>query len=194
MYAANYGVVGDGVTNAAVILQDLVNTLSAAGGAHIVLPAGNIVLNDHVRADNNVTISDAGMDSTILKPLKTGIHYAETPGGQSDPIRNFHVRDLTIDGVNQIGAYKGIAMQYLIGCSFQNLRIKNTQMTGVGIDFVCDSYVANVITEDTGPFQRRHHAGRQRHRHRHRRVLIPGRVRAGHRLPRVPGETLRHHV
>lgn len=140
----------DGSTDNASIIQGYVDTLAAATGGVVVLPPGVIRTIKAVVPRNNVIIKGAGRDATIWKPEQTALLYSSAEVNQSNPIRGAGVTDLTIDGSNQIGLYKGIAWQYCVGCVFARLRIKNTQMTALGIDFLKDTIVSDVITEDSG--------------------------------------------
>lgn len=132
------------------IIQAYVDALSAAGGGVVLLPPGVIRTVAAVIPRDNVIIRGAGRDATIWKPEKTAMSYSGDGVNQANPIRGAGVTDLTIDGSNQTALYKGIAWQYCIGCVFSRLRIKNTQMTALGVDFLKNTIISDVITEDSG--------------------------------------------
>lgn len=132
------------------IIQAYVDALSAEGGGVVLLPPGVIRTVAPVTPRDNVIIRGAGRDATIWKPERTAMRYSGDGVNQANPIRGAGVTDLTIDGSNQTALYKGIAWQYCIGCVFSRLRIKNTQMTALGVDYLKNTIISDVITEDSG--------------------------------------------
>ena len=145
-----YNVHADGGVDNSAIIQAHVDSLSTAGGGVLLLPRGTIRTVAAIIPRNNVIIRGAGRDATIWKPERTALSYAGDGINQANPIRGAGVTDLTIDGSNQTALYKGIAWQYCIGCVFSRLRIKNTQMTALGVDFLKNTIISDVITEDSG--------------------------------------------
>lgn len=145
--AGQNGVTADGVTDDSGPLNALIAAVSASGGGMIQLPRGMVKLTTAIAPANNVLIQGAGMGRTILKPLQHGFTFT---GTALAPLTNFHIRDLTIDGVNMTGTYKGYHGQYHRRCSWSNLHVINTQMTGLGPDFLDQCVISNVVTEDTG--------------------------------------------
>lgn len=153
--ATDYGVVADGATDATAVLNQLMVDVSAAGGGHIVLPAGEIRTTSDLVQQSNVWMSGAGRDVTIIKPERHGFYRNATA---ENPIFNFHLSDLTIDGANRTGSggthgrptWKGYHGQYHRQCTWSNLAVRNTGQTGLGPDFNDDCLIFNVVTEDTG--------------------------------------------
>jgi len=148
--AINYGIVADGTTDNTAPLNTLMANVSAAGGGHIVLPAGILRTTTALIQQSNIWLSGAGRDLTIIKPLQHGFYRNATA---TSPIYNFHLSDLTIDGADRAGAqptWKGYHGQYHRQCTWSNLAVRNTGMTGLGPDFLDDCVIFNVVTEDTG--------------------------------------------
>lgn len=147
--ATDHGIVADGATDNAVALNTLMADVSAAGGGHIVLPAGDIRHVGWLIPHSNVRLSGAGQDVTVFLPEEYGF-YAEATA--LDPLTNFHMSHLTIDGRNRTGqkTWKGYHGQYHYRCTWQNMTVRNTGMTGLGPDMLRDCLIFNVTTENTG--------------------------------------------
>lgn len=96
--AATYGVVGDGVTDNAIMLQNAVNA-AAAANEELFIPPGVYITNTDIatpqQATGFVRIRGAGQSATIIR---AGSSYS----GGTNPVLNLRmsgeVTDLTVDG------------------------------------------------------------------------------------------------
>lgn len=148
--AIDYGIVADGLFDNTAVLNTLMTDVSAGGGGNIALPAGVIRTTTALIQQSNIHMSGAGQEVTIIKPEQHGFFRNATA---INPIFNFHLSSLTIDGANRAGlqpTWKGYHGQYHRRCSWQNLNVRNTGMTGLGPDFLDDCVMFNCLTEDTG--------------------------------------------
>lgn len=102
---ADAGTYGDGVTDAAVHLQGLIDTAIAAGGGTVYLPVGDYVLGSSLNLTGQVQLIGAGTIGTRL--IYQGAAYAlgiNAVVGSGVASHGWVVRDLTVDG-NGLGAY-----------------------------------------------------------------------------------------
>lgn len=148
--ALYYGATGDGATDDSVALNALIQNLYSTGGGTIYLPAGIYMLDSSLIWKSNVSLVGAGVGLTILKPRKSdadaenfsAIQYSDSDNwNRNNPMINCHFCNFTIDGEEVVvGTYnpraKGIFIMYMKDCSFEDLMIKNTGSTGLGIDFL----------------------------------------------------------
>jgi hypothetical protein len=137
-----------GAVDCATALNALIAAVSAAGGGRVHIPKGNYKLATSLTPLNNVTVTGDGVDVTVLWPLHEGFRFEGAAG--ANPLVNFHLSDLTVDGTNMTSTYKGYHGQFHKRCSWENLRFCNTQQTGLGPDFLVDCLILNVLTENTG--------------------------------------------
>lgn len=136
-----------GTTDAAPTINAAVTSLSALGGGTVTLPKGSIRLDTPIIPKDGVRVRGLG-PGTVLYPRQEGFTY--TTGSTSTPLSNFHISDLIIDGTHRTGTFKGYHGQFHVGCSWTNLIIRNTGMTGLGPDKLRQCLISNVTTEDTG--------------------------------------------
>ena len=136
-----------GTTDAAPTINAAVVSLSALGGGTVTLPKGSIRLDTPIIPKDGVRVRGLG-SGTVLYPRQEGFTY--TTGSTSTPLSNFHISDLIIDGTHRTGTFKGYHGQFHVGCSWTNLIIRNTGMTGLGPDMLRQCLISNVTTEDTG--------------------------------------------
>lgn len=163
-----FGAKGDGVTNDSVILQSLIDQLYTDGGGELYLPKGTYVLNTELKWKPNVSIVGDGVGATILKPV-----YSGTTGGlnlsaigfnadefghsKETAFTNCLFKDFEIDGSGVVStdsmysvSIKGIYMQYLINCRFENLYIHDTIATGLGVDYLEKTVIDGVMVKNCG--------------------------------------------
>jgi hypothetical protein len=136
-----------GTTDAAPTINAAVTSLSALGGGTVTLPKGSIRLDTPIIPKDGVRVRGLG-PGTVLYPRQEGFTY--TTGSTSTPLSNFHISDLIIDGTHRTGTFKGYHGQFHVGCSWTNLIVRNTGMTGLGPDKLRQCLISNVTTEDTG--------------------------------------------
>jgi len=150
-----YGAVGDGVTDDTAAIQAAIDAANAlTNGATVYIPRGTYKLASSLTPKSNVSIIGGGIAATTLLPYGANAAFINTTPTEGSPLTNFHMSDLCIDGTNQSGTYnaniKGFHCEYLYRCSFRELLIQNTYATGLGIDFLRQCYVADVVTDNCG--------------------------------------------
>ena len=167
--AKSYGAKGDGSTDDSTALNALIRKVHDAGGGVIYCPKGVYVLKEQMNWLSGVSLIGDGVGCTIFKTVRNGATYdvshsaigydAKNGYGIADgePFYNCHFRDFEIDGsgiVSTDGHYcvriKGIYMQYLVNCTFDNLYIHDTMATGLGVDYLDKSYITNVTVKNCG--------------------------------------------
>lgn len=162
--AKYYGATGDGLTDDATALNQLIQTLYANGGGTIYLPAGTYMLDAQLTWKSNVSLIGDGVGVTIIKPRKVdaeaenfpAIGYLESDGyTKANPMVNCRFCDFTIDGEEVVvGTYntkpKGIFILHMKDCSFERLAILNTGATGLGIDFLQNVTISKIYCYNCG--------------------------------------------
>lgn len=126
------------------------------------MQTGQILLNGRdfrvsrgVIPKSGVILDGLGMGITSLKGYGTNYAILDSHGTKDSPIYDFVLSNMKIDGTNLIDpSYspntKGVYMTYLVRALFKNLHIFNTPATGLGVDFLQDSLIFNVIAEKCG--------------------------------------------
>lgn len=141
----NFTVVGNGVHDDSHGIQRAIT--SAPTGGAVVLPPGIYKLGGNGAAvdgallpRSDVRIYGSGVGLTVLKmtTLAPAFYGQFTT---TAPCVNFTLAHLTITGATQPGstynvAYKGVFMQYLATCTFEDLVVQTCIATGLGIDFL----------------------------------------------------------
>ncbi len=148
-----------------MLLQEAVDLTSAAGGGTLHLPAGTFYFGSAGYVDkadvaitcrDNVTLAGAGMDATILKPygsFRNGLNMFFHGG--SEYVTNMDFRDFTIDaGEEKAISYnnqgKGFMMSPLRDCDWENVKVRNTDGTGFGVDLPVNCVMRNCVAENCG--------------------------------------------
>lgn len=165
--AKSHGIMGDGITDDAPAFSKLVSELNAQGGGTIYLPDGNYRLSHRITWKSNVSLVGESYNA-VLKPycdpsLTQGfaaISWLKKDGsGQGyntdNPMINCHFRHFTIDGIDHSPANydsypKGINMHFVKDSSFRDIVFRNTYATGLGIDFLENTFIHNIYCEDCG--------------------------------------------
>ena len=149
IFAKQYGVTADGITNDTTALQ---SAIDAANGKRLILPAGDIVLSTPISLLARERSGDArckvasiegqGINTTVLKPVTTAIDIDVSDGN----ISFLKMCDFKIDGGS-----KGI---YIHGeptlehtgifsdCSFDRLKLIN--QSSIGVHTTCE-FIQNVF-------------------------------------------------
>ena len=148
-----------------MLLQEAVDLTSDAGGGTLQLPGGTFYFGSagyYGRADaaiicrDNVTIEGAGMDSTILKPygtFKNGMNMFYYGGAEY--VTNADFRNFTIDSAEEKTlAYnnqgKGFMLSPIKDCDWENVKVRNTDGTGFGVDLPVNCTIRDCIAEKCG--------------------------------------------
>jgi len=150
----DYGATGNGTTDdAPTIAAAITAAASSPAGGIVYLPKGSYYLGSELVPQDEVVIAGAGIGNTTLLPQGTNAAF-HTIRTQLSPLSHAAFRDFTIDGSAQSGAYapgiKGIFVQYLLRCTFDNLEILNTYATGLGIDYLRECVISRVIVDGAG--------------------------------------------
>lgn len=152
VYATDHGVkaVQSGLgANAGVIIQALMDAISAAGGGVLYLPPGRIRIDQRLIPRSNVAIVGAGKEATKLLCLESAFYGEHT---EADPLVGFHLRGFTASGerFGDAVTWKGYHDQYHIRCSWVDVAFDHWGMTGLGPDYLKDCYMENCTTFNTG--------------------------------------------
>jgi hypothetical protein len=148
--------VGDGETDDAPALNALVTHINSIGGGIIYLPKGVYMLDEPIAWMSNVSLVGENMGLSILKPRQAvGVGYGfsaihNVSYTASNPMVNCEFRNFCVDGEEMnITSYsfrpKGIHIIFMKDCIFQNLIIRNTCASGLGID-----HLSNVVIDNVG--------------------------------------------
>lgn len=152
----DYGGIADGVTDNREKLQQLVDELHASGGGSIYIPDGTYYFANQITWRSNVSLFGAGRGRTILK---TGGHtkngFALFRSVRANPIKNCTFKDFTQDAYEQtIDFYshegKSFYFQDCENCIWENLELKGTPATALGVDGLSHCHISNILTLDCG--------------------------------------------
>ncbi|MCW2899164.1 MAG: hypothetical protein JWO67_1429 [Streptosporangiaceae bacterium] len=169
--ARGHGLAGDGITNDQPALQALVDALGVAYAADgqprtIYCPSGMYSIQDEGTIwRSGVSLIGAGPAATRFLLTNPGNPSSPTPLAfftirEHGASRDNHIADCTfacfeIDGSGVIlPAYdvlaKGLGLQYVLRGRFHDLYIHDTAATGLGCDFLQDTFVDNVLVVHCG--------------------------------------------
>jgi parallel beta-helix repeat protein len=139
----DYGARGDDLTDDTAAIQSAINSVSLTGGT-VYIPPGTYLLSKSILLTNRITLTGAGMGTTILKIADNNnqriVGLVRTPFGRGT--QYVSVRDLTLDGnrdkqipIEQVGFYCGVIpdqpfSDYDISC----MRIEARYFHGYGFD------------------------------------------------------------
>jgi hypothetical protein len=145
-----------------VQIQAAIDAVSTAGGGTVLLREGhyNYTANP-ILPKNNVTVRGEGRTNTFLVPSWSAQRAAfgnGTNGGaftSSTPLVNFELRDLTIDCTSAsytsyATSVKGIFIQYLRNCVFDNIAVLESFATSIGIDYLDGVRITNIYVKNHG--------------------------------------------
>lgn len=131
--ADKYGLSPDNDDNSA-LLQSLVNDVNIAGGGIIEFPIGSFKFQHGIIWKSNVSL--VGQGQNVTKFLMVGSNKFSFVSG--DYVNNVIFKDFTVDAssmASNVGG-KALFMRYIEDAVFENLKLINTQMTALGIDFL----------------------------------------------------------
>lgn len=148
------------------ILQDAIDRMSNVNGC-VILPEGTfhfVSQRYFVRADivalakDNVSVIGQGIDKTVLRPYGTyqnGCNMFATHGDKTDYLENNYYSDFTIDesevydlSYNNQG--KGFMFSPFRNCTWERVKVKNTDGTGFGVDLPINGAMYDCIAENCG--------------------------------------------
>lgn len=149
--ADKYGLSPDNADNSA-LLQSLVNDVNIAGGGIIEFPIGSFKFQHGIIWKSNVSL--VGQGQNVTKFLMVGSNKFSFVSG--DFVNNVIFKDFTVDAssmASNVGG-KALFMRYIEDSVFENLKLINTQMTALGIDFLNRVKIlnCNVIGAGRGRF------------------------------------------
>lgn len=126
--------------------------LGSQGGT-VRMPAGHGLFATQKTVPDNVRIVGAGRDVSVMHPMGS-VNGFYRVGSTAAPIRNVHFADFTIDGdmqTNGDGAgAKGFGMYFQQGCTYTDVRVRNTAGSGFGNDAHQDCWYTRCIAEGNG--------------------------------------------
>lgn len=150
----DFGAVGDGVTDDASAIQATINSISSAGGGIVYFPEGTFKVNSTINVGSNITISGAGINSTIIK---VGIADITTVNISASST-NVGLENLTINGNRAafpsgtgigLGGSGNISDLYLT-----NIKVTNGQRFSAFLNAGSGEYyrvkISNCVFEDSG--------------------------------------------
>ena len=128
---ADFGALGDGANDDAPAIQTAINTVVAAGGGVVFLPAGIFRIAAGLVIDgSNVAIQGTGKGATTISG---GISFGWSISAPSaTPKTNIEVRDLTVD-MTKVAAASGIYAQYVTGFAVRRCALLNIAAKGWGV-------------------------------------------------------------
>ncbi|MCW2943527.1 MAG: hypothetical protein JWR24_244 [Actinoallomurus sp.] len=171
----DHGLAGDGVTNDQPALQALVDELGAAYAADgqprtIYCPSGVYSIQDEGTIwRSGISLIGAGPAATRFVLANPGNPASPTPLAYFTAVehgasRGNHIADCTfacleIDGSGLIlPVYnvlaKGLGLQYVLRGRFHDLYIHDTPATGLGCDFLQDTFIDNVLVAHCGRLEK----------------------------------------
>ncbi len=158
----DYGAMGDGVTDDQSAIQAAVNAAVEQGGGTVYLPRGRYVLKSYIAWESNVSLIGDGVGQSILLPTSdeavlgfSAIEYDRDKYGTNSPITNCAFREFEIDGsglsVSAVSPRgKGIFLIGVKDCIFENILIRETCATGLGIDALVSVLIDKVTCINCG--------------------------------------------
>lgn len=145
-----------GATDVSAAIQAKIDAATAAGGGDVYLPAGICRLESALTPANKVNLIGSRFGRTVLKPVGV-ISAIRGPFDIGTPLTDASFRGFEIDGSLQTldaGAYnyqtKGINIQYLVRCSFQDLYIHGCGASGLGAGFLDTVTIERVTANGNG--------------------------------------------
>src|SRR5436190_20946213 len=128
-----------------------VSKVPAGQGATIQVAAGTFVENGRILVPQNISIVGAGMSQTIIKAASSFYYHPATPGyatdrflisldGSSQSNGNQMLSNFTIDGDGK-QLHAGIFVKYRDNVVISNVKVTNTNFTGIWLWDVRDSQI-----------------------------------------------------
>lgn len=158
----DYGAIGDGITDDRNAIQSAIDDCFNNGGGTVYLPKGEYILKSYLEWKSNVNLIGVGVGKSILKTKSdtevlgfSAIEWNRSMYNESNPISNCTFRDFEIDGSGlsvSVVSWRGKGI-FLIGvrdCYFENLIIRETCATGLGIDALYNVSINNVYCINCG--------------------------------------------
>lgn len=133
-------------TDDTVALNAVGTAISNAGGGQVLLPLGKGLITGPIEAYDYMKVAGLGEGVTVIYKASTAaltvfpaIHCQRT---SSTPLTHFTIQDLTIDGKYTQSpttygvSHKGIQTEYVTGCTYKNLTVRNCLATGIATDWM----------------------------------------------------------
>ncbi len=143
----DYGATGNGSTDDAAAIQSAVAAVTGTGGT-VYFPPGTYKVGTSIVPANNVALIGSGVGSAVIAPAGTACAVRGNTT-RTAPLTRFTMAHLSIDGTNQGPQFgvgiKGVYVQYLAQCQFEDLIIQNCVATGLGIDFLTQGTVIHAV-------------------------------------------------
>jgi hypothetical protein len=143
----DYGATGNGSTDDAAAIQSAVAAVTGTGGT-VYFPPGTYKVGTSIVPANNVALIGSGVGSAVIAPAGTACAVRGSTI-KTAPLTRFTMAHLSIDGANQGPQFsvgiKGVFVQYLAQCQFEDLIIQNCVATGLGIDFLTQGTVIHAV-------------------------------------------------
>lgn len=155
--ALSFGADPTGAADSQPAIKAAVDRASALGGGIVYLPRGTYKLLSAVPWKTKVSLWGDGPGATVIKmvgDLFSAILDVST-GSPSAPFEDCTFRDFEIDGSGLTRATpdvdgKGIFIFYLRRAWFENLYIHDCVGTGLGTDYLVDSVIHGVVSNNNG--------------------------------------------
>lgn len=167
------------IANNTAYLQKHIDDASEAGGGMVKIPAGTYyfasvgvqrkgVSECVIKCKDNVIIEGAGTNErtgTILKPYAPSNYlpvdmfyynnYAETEGNDTTYLKSADFRNFIVDGSDAVAstytsAGKAFMINLLKDCDWDNVVVRNTDGTGIGVDCPINCTINNCIAINCG--------------------------------------------
>jgi hypothetical protein len=143
-------------TDDSAAIQSAITAAGNAGGGVVFVPSGKYITNGNGSGTSgallpigNVAIVGSGVGTTTFFPTGTTAFIGTTSFSSGSPLINFSCSHFTVDGGAQAGPYnlatKGIFIQYLQTCTFEDLVIQNCVATGLGTDFLTQGTTIHAV-------------------------------------------------
>lgn len=167
------------IANNTKYLQQYIDQASDAGGGMVKIPKGTYyfasagvqrenVSECVIKCRNNVIVEGAGSNErtgTILKPYAPSNYlpvdmfyfnnYAESNSVDTTYLENADFRNFVVDGINAVAstytsAGKAFMINLLKDCDWENVVVKNTDGTGIGVDCPINCTINNCVAINCG--------------------------------------------
>lgn len=161
--ALNYGISSDNQDNTKA-MQALIELVHHNGGGTIYVPNGIYQFNSDFTSEwsnyhytllcyDDVSIIGESRAKTVFKQnnLNSLFYYQ---GNKDNPLQNVSFKNFSVDaydsGNENVVYAKAFFFQYVKDATFEDLTLKGTSATALGIDFLDQVLIENVITIDCG--------------------------------------------
>lgn len=161
--AINYGISSENSDNTKA-MQALIELVHNNGGGTIYVPNGTYEFNSDIVAkwsnyhytllcyDDVAIIGESRAKTVFKQNTLASLFYYQ--GNKDQPLQNVSFKNFTIDaydsGDENVVYAKAFFFQYVKDAIFQDLTLKGTSATALGIDFLDQVLIENITTIDCG--------------------------------------------